>query len=93
MCVTSKTTKVQTKVIFCSEIRVYIQKTSQIALSRSYLVCKNINIIELIKQVEKKRYNARLAEHFIVFCKEFNKFNNTIAQMLDSIYYMTLKLF
>ena len=35
----------------------------------------------------------RLAEHFISFCKEFNKFNNTRARMLDSIYHMTLIYF
>ena len=36
---------------------------------------------------------ARLAEHFITFSQvEFDKFNNTEAQMLDSIYHMTLKL-
>ena len=28
----------------------------------------------------------------LLFCKEFNKFNNTGAQMLDSIHYRTLKL-
>ena len=27
-----------------------------------------------------------------LFCNEFNKFNNTGARMLDSIYHMTLKL-
>ena len=32
----------------------------------------------------------RLAEHSISFRNEFNKFNNTRAQMLDSIYHMTL---
>ena len=34
---------------------------------------------------------------FIEFVKhfhnEFNKFNNTVAQMIDSFYHMTLKLF
>ena len=30
---------------------------------------------------------------FDLFRNEFNKFNNTGAQMLDSIYHMTLKLF
>ena len=34
----------------------------------------------------------RLAEHFISFCNKFNKFNNTRARMLDSIYHMTLRL-
>ena len=28
----------------------------------------------------------------LLFRKEFNKFNNTIARMLDSIYHMTLRL-
>ena len=32
----------------------------------------------------------RLDEHF--FHKEFNKFNNTEAQMLDSVIIVTLKL-
>ena len=30
---------------------------------------------------------------FITFRNEFNKFNNTAARMLDSIYHITLKLF
>ena len=32
------------------------------------------------------------AEHLIGFLHQFNKFNNTGAQMEDSIYHMTLKL-
>ena len=35
----------------------------------------------------------RLAWHFIIFHNEFNKFNNTEAQMLDSIYHMMFKFF
>ena len=34
----------------------------------------------------------RLAKHFISFYNERNKFNNTRAQMFDSIYHMTLRL-
>ena len=34
----------------------------------------------------------RLAQHLIFFSNEFNIFNNTGAQMLDSFYQMTLKL-
>ena len=45
-----------------------------------------------MKQVEEKRLNARLAEHFILFRNEFDKFINTIARVLDSIYHMTLRL-
>ena len=48
--------------------------------------------IEFIKEVEEKRYNARLANHFISFHNDFNKFNNTGAPMLDSIYHMTIRL-
>ena len=41
--------------------------------------------IEFIKPVEENSLNKRLAA--------YNKFKNTGAQMLDSIYHMTLKLF
>ena len=34
----------------------------------------------------------RHAEHFITFRNKFDKFNNTGARMLVSIYYMTLNL-
>ena len=35
----------------------------------------------------------RLADHFLsLFRNEFNKFNNTGARMLDSIYHMTFKI-
>ena len=40
-----------------------------------------------------KRDKMRGFRAFYLFCNEFNKFNNTVAQMLDSIYHMTLKLF
>ena len=44
-----------------------------------------------IKRVRNKRLkNMRLAEHLSPFRKEFNKFNNTGARMLDSIYQMPL---
>ena len=36
--------------------------------------------------------NARLAEHFIFFSNELNKFNNTRARMLDSIYHVPFRL-
>ena len=34
----------------------------------------------------------RLAEHLISFCNKFNKFNNTRARILDSIYHITTTL-
>ena len=50
--------------------------------------------LEFIKVVEQKPQNARLNNvgYFITFCNKSNKFDDTEAQMLDSIYYMTLKL-
>ena len=33
-----------------------------------------------------------IAHVLLNLCNEFNKFNNTGAQILDSIYHMTLKL-
>ena len=42
----------------------------------------------------RKRYKMRgLPSILSLFCNKFNKFNNTGARMLDSIYHMTLKLF
>ena len=47
-------------------------------------------LLNLLNELREKRSNARLALHFISFvCNEFNKFNNTRALMLDSIYHMT----
>ena len=41
----------------------------------------------------RKRYKMRgLPSILSLFLNEFNKFNNTRAQMLDSIYHMTLRL-
>ena len=47
--------------------------------------------IHHIKLISNNVYLLLLAEHFIAF-HELNKFNNTRAQMLDSIYHMTLGL-
>ena len=47
---------------------------------------------EFIKRVRENRLIARFTEHFISFHNEFNKFNNTRAQMLDYTYHMTLRL-
>ena len=48
--------------------------------------------LNFLKELRKKRKNVRLAKHFIYFCNNFNKLNNTGAQMLDSIYHMELNL-
>ena len=48
-------------------------------------------LLNLLNELGKK-INARLAKHLILFRNGFNKFNNTRARMLYSIYHMTLRL-
>ena len=48
-----------------------------------------LNLLNELGKIDKK---ARLAEHLSLFCNELNKFNNTRARMLDSIYHMTSTL-
>ena len=49
-----------------------------------------LNLLNKLRKRDKKR---GLLSILSLFRKEFNKFNNTRALMLDSIYHMTLKLF
>ena len=39
-----------------------------------------------------EHFYKRLVKHFIPFSQDFDKFNNTGARMLDSIYHLTLRL-
>ena len=48
--------------------------------------------IEFIKPVGEKDKMRGLSTILSLFRKEFYKFNNTGAQMLDSMYHRTLKL-
>ena len=48
-------------------------------------------LLNLLNELAKRDKNARLAKHFISFSYEINKFNNTGALMLDSIYHMQLR--
>ena len=50
-------------------------------------------LLNLLKELRKRDKMQGLSSILSLFNKEFNKFNNTGAQMLDSIYHMTLKLF
>ena len=47
-------------------------------------------LLNLLNELGKE-INARLAEHCIFFRNEFNKFNDTRARVLDSIYHMALR--
>ena len=49
-------------------------------------------LLNLLNKLEKRDKMRGLPSILSLFCKRFNKFNNTGAQMLDSIYHMTLKL-
>ena len=47
---------------------------------------------KFIKQVGERDKMRGLPRILSLFRNEFNKFNNTIARMLDYIYHMTLRL-
>ena len=49
-------------------------------------------LLNLLNQLRKRDKMRSLPSILSLFHKEFNKFNNTGAQILDSIYHMTLKL-
>ena len=49
-------------------------------------------LLNLLNKLRKSDKMRGLQSILLLFCNEFNKFSNTRAQMLDSIYHMTLKL-
>ena len=50
----------------------------------------SLNLLNELEKRDKMRGLPSILNHFR---NEFNKFNNTGARMLDSIYHITLKLF
>ena len=50
-------------------------------------------LLSLLKELRKNNKMRGLPSILSLFRNEFNKFNNTGAGMLDSIYHMTFKLF
>ena len=50
-------------------------------------------LFNLLNKLGKRDKMRSLPSILSLFLNEFNKFNNTGAQMLDSIYFITLKLF
>ena len=50
-------------------------------------------LLNLLNKLGKRDKMRGLPSILSLFLSEFNKFNNTGARMLDSIYHMTLKLF
>ena len=49
-------------------------------------------LLNLLNKLGKRDKMQGLQSILLLFRNEFNKFNNTGARMLDSIYHMTLKL-
>ena len=49
-------------------------------------------LLNLLNELEKSDKMRGLSSILLIFRNEFNKFNNTWARMLDSIYHMPLKL-
>ena len=49
-------------------------------------------LLILLNKLGKREKNVKLAKLLSRFCNDFKRFNDTGARMLDSIYYMTLKL-
>ena len=50
-------------------------------------------LLNLLNQLRKRDKMQGLPSILSLFRNMFNKFNNTRARMLDSIYHMTLRLF
>ena len=46
-------------------------------------------LLNLSNKLEERDKIRGLSNILSIFRNEFNKFNNTVAQMLDSIYHMT----
>ena len=49
-------------------------------------------VLNLLNKLGKRNKMRGLPSILSLFCNKFNKSNNTGAQMLDSIYHMTLRL-
>ena len=49
-------------------------------------------LLNLLNKLRKSDKMRGLPSILLLFRNKFNKFNNTGAQMLDSIYHMTLRL-
>ena len=51
---------------------------------------KSAHILNLLNEFGGKEIKCEACRAFYLFHNEFNKFNNTRARMLDSIYHMTI---
>ena len=65
-------------------------KTSEIINRGSYMSAHVL--LNLLNELGKRDKMRGLSSILSLFRNEFNKFNNTRARMLDSIYHMTLRI-
>ena len=71
--------------LLCSEFPVSVM------INRGSYMSAHVLLI-LLKELRKRDKMRGLPSILSLFRDEFNKFNNTRARMLDSIYHMTLRL-
>ena len=55
-------------------------------------ICAHV-LLNLLNELRKRDQMRGLPSILSIFPNKFNKFNNTVARIIDSIYHMTLKLF
>ena len=65
--------------------------TSELAGSRGSYMSVHV-LLNLLNELGKRDKMRGLSSILSLFRNQFNKFNNTGARKLDSIYHMTLKL-
>ena len=63
----------------------------QLSLYRGSYMSAHV-LLNLLNELGKRDKMRGLPSILSLFRNEFNKFNNTRARMLDSIYHMTLRL-
>ena len=68
-----------------------LAKTDYPSIHRDSYMSAHV-LLNFIKQIGERAKMRGLPSILSLFCNEFNKFNNTRARMLDSIYHMTKTL-
>ena len=68
----------------------YVNKCQNVIYRGSYMSAPVL--LSLLNELDKIDKMRGLPSILSLFRNEFNKFNNTGARMLDSIYHMTLRL-
>ena len=75
----------------CHIIETYAPENRLYIVYRGSYISAHI-LLNLLSELGKRDKMRGLSSILSLFRNEFNKFNNTRARMLDSIYHMTLSL-